>query len=49
MKQKILIIEDEVSIADTVKYVLEQALFDVLCATTAGEGENFSGNATRTF
>jgi len=39
MKQKILIIEDEVSIADTVKYVLEQALFEVLCATTAGEGE----------
>ena len=39
MKQKILIIEDEVSIADTVKYVLEQALFDVFCATTAGEGE----------
>ena len=39
MKQKILIIEDEVSIAETVKYVLEQALFDVFCATTAGEGE----------
>lgn len=39
MKQKILIIEDEVSIADTVKYVLEQALFEVYCATTAGEGE----------
>jgi len=39
MKQKILIIEDEVSIADTVKYVLEQALFEVFCATTAGEGE----------
>ncbi|MBU8901321.1 MAG: two-component system response regulator CreB [Victivallales bacterium] len=39
MKQRILIIEDEVSIADTVKYVLEQALFEVFCTTTAGEGE----------
>lgn len=39
MKQKILIIEDELSIADTVKYVLEQASFEVFCATTAGEGE----------
>lgn len=38
-KQKILVIEDEISIADTVKYVLEQALFEVFCATTAGEGE----------
>ncbi len=41
MKQKILIIEDEASIADTVKYVLKQASFDVFCATTAGEGEKF--------
>lgn len=39
MKQKILIVEDELSIADTVKYVLEKALFEVICATTAGEGE----------
>ena len=39
MRQRILIVEDELSIVDTVKYVLEQAMFDVLNATTAGEGE----------
>ena len=39
MKQKILIVEDELSIADTVKYVLEKAMFEVICAATAGEGE----------
>lgn len=39
MKQRILIIEDETSIADTVKYVLAQASFEVHCAATAGEGE----------
>ena len=32
MKQKILIVEDELSIADTVKYVLEKAMFEVMCA-----------------
>ena len=41
MRQKILVVEDEAAIADTIVYALETDGFDPLWASTGAEGRNF--------